>query len=187
MSLKKVLDKLEHHFEPGGRFERFYALYEAAATILYTPGEVTRADAHVRDSMDLKRTMIMVWLSVFPAMIYGWYNIGHQGVIALGQMYPDPAQLASFISSHWHYSLAQALGAEIGPGAGWGSMALIGAIFFLPIYITVFVVGGFWEVLFAIVRRHEVNEGFFVTSILFALIVPPELPLWQAALGITFG
>lgn len=62
-----------------------------------------------------------------------------------------------------------------------------GAVFFLPIHITVFIVGGFWEVLFAIVRKHEINEGFFVTSILFALIVPPTLPLWQAALGISFG
>lgn len=66
-------------------------------------------------------------------------------------------------------------------------MMTLGAVFFLPVYITVFLVGGFWEVLFAIVRKHEVNEGFFVTSILFALIVPPTLPLWQAAFGITFG
>lgn len=64
---------------------------------------------------------------------------------------------------------------------------LLGATYFLPIYATVFLVGGFWEVLFCMVRKHEVNEGFFVTSILFALIVPPTLPLWQAALGITFG
>ena len=71
--------------------------------------------------------------------------------------------------------------------AGIGSKMLIGAAHFLPIYLTVFLVGGFWEVLFAMVRKHEINEGFFVTSILFALIVPPELPLWQAALGITFG
>ena len=67
------------------------------------------------------------------------------------------------------------------------SMMTLGAVFFLPIYMTVFIVGGFWEVLFAIVRKHEINEGFFVTSILFALIVPPTLPLWQAALGICFG
>jgi Na+-transporting NADH:ubiquinone oxidoreductase subunit B len=66
-------------------------------------------------------------------------------------------------------------------------MMTLGAVFFLPIYITVFIVGGFWEVLFAIIRKHEINEGFFVTSILFALIVPPTLPLWQAALGISFG
>src|SRR5690606_4984311 len=71
--------------------------------------------------------------------------------------------------------------------AGWISMMTLGAVYFLPIYMTVFLVGGFWEVLFAIVRKHEINEGFFVTSILFALIVPPTLPLWQAAMGISFG
>ncbi|VTM86187.1 Na(+)-translocating NADH-quinone reductase subunit B [Raoultella ornithinolytica] len=76
---------------------------------------------------------------------------------------------------------------NFGPDAGWLSMMGLGAVFFLPIYLTVFIVGGFWEVLFAIVRKHEINEGFFVTSILFALIVPPTLPLWQAALGISFG
>ncbi len=71
--------------------------------------------------------------------------------------------------------------------AGVSGKMLFGAIYFLPIYATVFIVGGFWEVLFATVRKHEINEGFFVTSILFALIVPPTLPLWQAALGISFG
>ncbi len=64
---------------------------------------------------------------------------------------------------------------------------LLGAVYFLPIYAVVFLVGGFWEVLFAMIRGHEINEGFFITSILFALIVPPTIPLWQAALGITFG
>ncbi len=91
------------------------------------------------------------------------------------------------IASNWHYSVAQALGVSFAPDAGWLSMMMLGAVFFVPIYATVFLVGGFWEVLFAIVRKHEVNEGFFVTSILFALIVPPTMPLWQAALGISFG
>jgi Na+-transporting NADH:ubiquinone oxidoreductase subunit NqrB len=79
------------------------------------------------------------------------------------------------------------LGVSFAADAGWISMMTLGAIFFLPIYITVFLAGGFWEVLFAIVRKHEINEGFFVTSILFALVVPPTLPLWQAAMGISFG
>jgi Na+-transporting NADH:ubiquinone oxidoreductase subunit B len=76
------------------------------------------------------------------------------------------------IQSDWHYRLAQSLGVSFAPDAGWLSMMTLGAVFFLPIYITVFIVGGFWEVLFAIIRKHEINEGFFVTSILFALIVP---------------
>lgn len=91
------------------------------------------------------------------------------------------------IANDWHYALANALGINMSSEAGVLGKILFGAIFFLPIYATVFVVGGFWEVLFATVRKHEINEGFFVTSILFALIVPPTLPLWQAALGISFG
>lgn len=91
------------------------------------------------------------------------------------------------IANDWHYALANALGINMSSEAGVLGKMLFGTIFFLPIYATVFVVGGFWEVLFATVRKHEINEGFFVTSILFALIVPPTLPLWQAALGISFG
>lgn len=130
--------------------------------------------------------MILVWLAVFPAMFWGMYNVGLQTIPALHKLY-GAEQLQQVIASHWHYSVAQWLGVNFGPDAGWLSMMGLGAVFFLPIYLTVFIVGGFWEVLFAIVRKHEINEGFFVTSILFALIVPPTLPLWQAALGISFG
>jgi Na+-transporting NADH:ubiquinone oxidoreductase subunit B len=114
------------------------------------------------------------------------YNVGLQTIPALHKLY-GAEQLQQVIAGNWHYSIAQWLGVNFTPDAGWLSMMTLGAVFFLPIYITVFLVGGFWEVLFAIVRKHEVNEGFFVTSILFALIVPPTLPLWQAAFGITFG
>lgn len=114
------------------------------------------------------------------------YNVGLQTIPALHHMY-DAEQLAQVIQSDWHYRLAQSLGVSFAADAGWISMMTLGAVFFLPIYMTVFIVGGFWEVLFAIIRKHEINEGFFVTSILFALIVPPTLPLWQAAMGISFG
>lgn len=147
---------------------------------------MTKGAAHVRDAIDLKRMMIPVWFAVFPAMFWGMYNVGLQTIPALHHMY-DAQQLAQVIQSDWHYRLAQSLGVSFAADAGWLSMMTLGAVFFLPIYITVFVVGGFWEVLFAIIRKHEINEGFFVTSILFALIVPPTLPLWQAALGISFG
>ncbi|MEI8595006.1 NADH:ubiquinone reductase (Na(+)-transporting) subunit B [Photobacterium sp. Hal280] len=186
MSLKNYLEQIEHHFEPGGKHEKWFALYEAVATVLYTPGMVTRTGSHVRDSIDLKRIMIMVWLAVFPAMFWGMYNVGHQAVVALNHLYAGD-QLAAIIGGDWHYWLTESLGGTLGADAGWGSKMLLGATYFLPIYATVFIVGGFWEVLFCMVRKHEVNEGFFVTSILFALIVPPTLPLWQAALGITFG
>ncbi|PJG59045.1 NADH:ubiquinone reductase (Na(+)-transporting) subunit B [Aeromonas cavernicola] len=182
MSFKQLLEKMEHHFEPGGKYEKYYALFEAAYTLFYTPGSVTRNAAHVRDALDLKRMMIMVWLAVFPAMFWGMYNVGNQAIAAIAHL----GTVAG--ASSWQYTLATLLGASLDPAvAGVGSKMLIGATHFFPIYITVFLVGGFWEVLFAMVRKHEINEGFFVTSILFALIVPPDLPLWQAALGITFG
>ncbi|MGO2497670.1 MAG: NADH:ubiquinone reductase (Na(+)-transporting) subunit B [Vibrio litoralis] len=186
MGLKKFIEDIEPHFEPGGKHERWFALYEAAATLFYTPGTVTKRSSHVRDSVDLKRIMIMVWLAVFPAMFWGMYNTGHQAIVALNHMYSGE-QLATIISGDWHYWLTEMLGGTLTDQAGWGSMMLLGATYFLPIYAVVFAVGGFWEVLFCMIRKHEVNEGFFVTSILFALIVPPTLPLWQAALGITFG
>ena len=182
MGLKHFLEKIEPHFLPGGKHEKWYALYEAAATIFYTSGAVTRKAAHVRDALDSKRMMILVWLALFPAMFYGMYNVGVQ---AFGALTPDLLQ--QNIANDWHYALANALGINMSSEAGVLGKMLFGAIFFLPIYATVFVVGGFWEVLFATVRKHEINEGFFVTSILFALIVPPTLPLWQAALGISFG
>ena len=104
---------------------------------------------------------------------------------------PSGADLAaasySLFSADYHYALVQMLGGSLGTDAGIYSKMLIGAVYFLPIYIVVFIVGAFWEVLFCIVRHHDINEGFFVTSILFALIVPPTMPLWQAALGISFG
>ena len=182
MGLKHFLEKIEPHFLPGGKHEKWYALYEAAATIFYTQGTVTRKAAHVRDALDSKRMMIMVWMALFPAMFFGMYNVGAQAFSVL-----TPELLQHNIANDWHYSLASSLGINMAADAGILSKMLFGALFFLPIYAVVFIVGGFWEVLFATVRKHEINEGFFVTSILFALIVPPTLPLWQAALGITFG
>ncbi|MDA8622257.1 NADH:ubiquinone reductase (Na(+)-transporting) subunit B [Psychrosphaera sp.] len=179
MGLKSYLEKIEPNFEQGGKYEKFYALYEAAATIFYTPGLVNKGQTHVRDSVDLKRIMIMVWLALFPAMFFGMFNVGHQAADALSQGFA--------LGDSWQVGLFQTLGGSLTAESGWGMKMLYGACFFLPIYGTVFIVGGFWEVIFASVRKHEVNEGFFVTSILFALILPATIPLWQAALGITFG
>ncbi len=186
MGLKSLIHKLEPHFTEGGKFAKYYPLFEATATVFYTPGQVTRGGAHVRDAIDLKRLMILVWFAVFPAMFWGMYNVGQQAIPALSHLQAS-GQLEQAINGDWHYQLAQLLGVDLTATSGWFSMMSLGAIYFLPIYLTVFLVGGFWEVLFAIVRKHEINEGFFVTSILFALIVPPTLPLWQAAMGISFG
>jgi Na+-transporting NADH:ubiquinone oxidoreductase subunit B len=176
VGLRKVLDNFEHHFQEGGRFQKFYALYEVFDTFLYAPDSVTKSTAHVRDGVDLKRIMITVWLAAFPAMFYGMYNLGFQAneVLAAGQGVPG-----------WHGWLIELLGGYDASNL-WHCL-WFGAVFFLPIYITTFLVGITWEIIFAIKRGHEVNEGFFVTSILFALTCPPDMPLWQVALGISFG
>ena len=184
------LKKFSLLFTKGGLLSWFYPLYEGTFTFLYSSGRVTTGRTHVRDFSDLKRIMIIVWAAVFPAMFYGWYNIGNQTIMAIASL-PNAQEIAttsySLLSGDWHYALAQLLGASLGSDAGIYSMMVIGAVYFLPIYIVVFAVGGFWEVLFCIVHHKEINEGFFVTSIVFALVVPATMPLWQAALGISFG
>jgi Na+-transporting NADH:ubiquinone oxidoreductase subunit B len=176
--LREYIDHLEPHFEKGGKYEKWYALYEAVTTIFYTPGHVTKNASHVRDNIDLKRIMIFVWACTFPAMFWGMYNIGYQTVGAM-----DVTGVTALEGLRgWVMDL---MGIEYSKDI-FNSM-FIGALYFVPIYATAFIVGGFWEVVFASVRGHEINEGFFVTSILFALILPPEIPLWQAALGISFG
>ena len=179
-SLREYIDHLEPHFEKGGKYEKWYALYEATTTILYTPGHVTRSAAHVRDSIDLKRIMIFVWICTFPAMFWGMYNVGYQAVDAMNAS----GNLASGLGGvrGWMMDL---FGVQYSKDVL--SAMFIGSLYFIPIYATAFIVGGFWEVLFASIRKHEINEGFFVTSILFALILPPDIPLWQVALGISFG
>lgn len=175
MGLRSLFDKMEPHFEKGGKYEKWYALYEAVDTIFYSPKSVTKTTSHVRDGIDLKRIMITVWMCTFPAMFFGMWNVGFQANTAIA------AGLGS-VPTDWHSWFF--IGHD---PANWLHNLVYGAAYFIPVYATTFIVGGFWEVLFATVRRHEVNEGFFVTSILFALIVPPDIPLWQVALGISFG
>ena len=176
--LRNFIEHLEPHFEKGGKYEKWYALFEAATTLFFTPGHVTNNASHVRDNIDLKRIMIFVYFCTFPAMFVGLYNIGFQAVDAM-------ATTGVTSLEGWRGWVMQVFGVAYSNDIL--NAMFIGALYFLPIYITAFVVGGFWEVLFATVRGHEINEGFFVTSVLFALIVPPDIPLWQVALGISFG
>ena len=176
--MRKLLDRFESDFHPGGKWEKLYPLFEAIDTFLYKPKSTTKNSSHVRDNIDLKRVMITVWLATFPAMFFGMWNIGFQA--------------NSIMADIGMTSQEGIRGAIIGLLAGydatsiWDNM-IHGAAYFLPIYITAFVVGITWEIIFATVRKHEVNEGFFVTSILFSLSCPPDLPLWMVAIGISFG
>ncbi|MFA0811988.1 NADH:ubiquinone reductase (Na(+)-transporting) subunit B [Microbulbifer epialgicus] len=176
--LRKFLDSIEPKFHKGGKFEKLYALFEAIDTALFQPADKTRTTSHVRDGIDLKRIMITVWACAMIPAFYGMWNIGFQAnTILEGMTNPE--------LSGWRHAIIGAVSAY-NPASLWDNF-VYGAMYFLPIYIVTFAVGIFWEVLFASVRGHEVNEGFFVTSILFALACPPDLPLWMVAMGISFG
>jgi Na+-transporting NADH:ubiquinone oxidoreductase subunit B len=178
MWLRDVLDNIEPHFEKGGRFEKFYSVYEMVDTIFYSPGHVTKTSSHVRDAVDMKRVMTTVWWCAFFPMFAGMYYAGLQANLAMDEMGVESLE-------GWRGVLLE-LVAGYDADSIWDCL-VYGAMFYVPIYMVVFVVGGLWEVVIATIRGHEVNEGFFVTSILFSLIVPASLPLWQAALGISFG
>ncbi|MFT7684882.1 MAG: Na+-transporting NADH:ubiquinone oxidoreductase subunit B [Candidatus Azotimanducaceae bacterium] len=178
MSLRKFLDNIEPEFESGGKYERWYALYEAVDTILYSPGNVTKSASHVRDAVEIKRVMTTVWLCAFFPMFAGMYFVGAQALGAMDQMGIE--SLAG-----WRGWIVELL-AGYEAGNSWHRL-VYGAVYFVPIYMVTFAVGAFWEVTFAVKRGHEITEGFFVTSILFALTLPATIPLWQVAIGISFG
>jgi Na+-transporting NADH:ubiquinone oxidoreductase subunit B len=179
-ALRNALDQVGHHFEKGGRFARFFPLYEAVDTFFYTPSEITKSGAHVRDAIDLKRMMIMVVISALPCVLMAMYNTGLQANLAV-----NPAKVAELVG--WRHDVLRMLGVGYS-AASFGANVVHGALYFLPLYIVTMVVGLSWEAAFSIIRGHGgINEGFFVTGILFPLILPPTTPLWQAALGISFG
>ncbi len=176
MGLRDFFDRIEPNFLKGGKWERLFPVYEMVESFIYTPKTVTTVAPHARSYVDMKRIMTYVVLSTIPAIIMGLYNVGLQVNTAIGL----------YGASGWRASIIEFLGIGFDPANPIANF-LHGALYFLPIYITTLVVGGLWEVLFATVRRHEVNEGFLVTSMLYALILPPSTPLWQVALGISFG
>ena len=177
--LRRQLDRMAPLFDRGGRFEKFNALFEMVDTFFYTPADVTPGAPHLRDAIDLKRVMIIVVVAVLPCAVFGMWNTGFQANTVIEQF-----GLAG--ASGWRGSLLNFLGVGYNPASALGNIAH-GSLYFLPIYVVTLAAGGFWEALFAGVRNHEVNEGFFVTSMLYALILPATTPLWQVALGITFG
>ena len=178
--LRKLLDSVEPLFEPDkGKLGRFYPLYEALDTFLYTPKDTTKNAAHVRDALDLKRMMVMVVVALTPCIFMAMWNTGRNANLAITGM-EGVTQL-----ENWQSSLLESMGFGFEPT--FLNNIVHGAMYFLPVYIVCMTVGGLWEVLFSIVRKHEVNEGFLVTGMLFPLTLPPTIPLWQVAIGISFG
>ncbi len=175
---RKFLDRQEKHFTEG-KLSGLYYLYEVIDCFFYTSGKVTKSSPHVRDVMDLKRMMITVIYALVPVILMAMYNTGLQANLGLMQ-----AGDSAFLS--WQGQVVQWLGVGFNPENIFANF-IHGALYFLPVYIVTMAVGGFWEVLFACVRKHEVHEGFLVTGMLFPLILPPTIPYWQVALGISFG
>lgn len=177
--LKDLLAKQEPLFLKGGKLEKFYPLYEAGETFLFTPGKVTKSGAHVRDFMDLKRVMFVVIIALLPAIFMAMYNTGYQANAAM-------AKLGLAEIPNWRGWVMGLLGLGVNPASFMDNL-IHGALYFLPVYIVTMTAGGIAEVIFAIVRKHEVNEGFLVTGMLFPMIVPPDIPYWQVAMGVLFG
>jgi Na+-transporting NADH:ubiquinone oxidoreductase subunit B len=180
--LRTMLDRLHPHFDKGGRFEKLYPAFEAIDTFLYTPGQVSKGATHVRDAIDLKRMMSMVVVALIPCTLMAMWNAGYQANRAIAEL----TAAGIPVSYTWQHSVHTALGLGHNPGSIVDCF-VYGALFFLPIYIVCMAVGGTCEAIFSIVRGHEINEGFLVTGLLFPLVLPPNLPLYQVALGIAFG
>ena len=160
--LRRMLDKAEPLFVKGGRYERFHAFYEMVDTLFYSPPDVSRSSPHIRDAIDLKRVMIIVVFAATPTALIGMWNVGFQANTAMAAMGIEAMP-------GWRETLLGLLLVGHDPGSLYDNL-MLGLSYFLPIYIVTMAAGGFWEVLFAGVRNHEVNEGFFVTSFLYALI-----------------
>ena len=178
MRLRSFLDDIAPSFEKGGRFEALYPAYEAIDTALYTPASATAGASHVRDGLNLKRVMITVWLCAFLPVFVGSYFIGlnaNEAMQTLGMTSVD----------NWRGILLNGI-VSFDPNSVWDCL-IHGLAYFIPLYIVVFVAGIAFEIWFASKRGHEVNEGYFVTSILFTLSLPPSIPLWMAAVGVIFG
>ena len=179
MSIRSYFNSIEPHFERGGKYEKYYPIFEMIETIFFTSNTVTKVAPHARSFVDMKRVMTYVVISTIPCVFWALYNTGFQTNSAL-------ASLGSIGETGWRISLLQMTGLGLDPQSLLSNITH-GLLYFLPIYLTTLIAGGICEVTFATIRGHEVNEGFLVSSMLFALTLPASTPLWQVALGIAFG
>ena len=157
MGLRKFIDKIKPNFEEGGKLYCFHSFFDAMETFFYVPNKVTINGAHVRDAVDMKRNMIYVLIALIPCFLFGTWNIGYQHFTSHGEV------------------------ATLMQNFGYGLMKI------LPLYIVSYVVGLGIEIIFAQVRKEEVNEGFFVTGFLIPLIMPADVPLWMLAIAVAFA
>jgi Na+-transporting NADH:ubiquinone oxidoreductase subunit B len=156
-ALRKYIDKIKPQFEKGGRFEKLHSTFDAFETFLFVPNKVTERGTHIRDSIDMKRTMSLVVFAMIPTLLFGMWNVGHHHFMATAQE-----------GTFWQIF-------------GYGFMKVI------PIVVVSYVVGLGLEFMFAQIRGHEVNEGFLVTGMLIPLVCPPDVPLWMVAVATAFA
>jgi Na+-transporting NADH:ubiquinone oxidoreductase subunit B len=156
-SLRKFIDKIKPNFEKGGRYEKFSATFEAFETFLFVPDKVTFSGSHIRDSIDMKRTMSVVIIALIPALLFGMYNAGYQHFLSTGET-----------GTFWQIF-------------GFGFLQV------LPLIVVSYVTGLAIEFVFAQVRGHEVNEGFLVSGMLIPLVMPVDVPLWMVAVSTAFA
>jgi len=177
--LRRFFDRIAPRFAKGGPWERWSPLFEATDTFLFHSRRVTAAAPHIRDAVDYKRIMITVIIALIPCVVMALWNTGYQANSSLREM-------GLVLVPGWRGAVMGWLGFGCDP-ASHASNLFLGGLYFLPIYLVTVVVGSFWEGVFNLVRGHEISEAFLVTSLLFPLTLPPTVPLWQVALGISFG
>jgi Na+-transporting NADH:ubiquinone oxidoreductase subunit B len=157
--LRKLLDTIKPGFEAGGKLEKFHALFDAVETLLFVPDKVTKSGSHIRDAIDMKRTMIIVVLAMVPALLFGMWNVGH----------------------FYYLSVGEAAQKTLMQTFGYGFLKV------LPVIIVSYATGLTLEIFFAQIRKHEVPEGFFVTGMLIPLVLPVDIPLWMVVVATAFA
>ena len=156
-ALRKQIDKIKPQFMPGGRFGMLHSTFDAFETFLFVPNKTTFRGSHIRDHIDMKRTMSIVVLAMLPPLLFGIWNVGFQHYKSFGQTMP---LIDNFIFGIWKV---------------------------LPIIIVSYLTGLAIEFIFAQIRKHEVNEGFLVSGMLIPLVMPPDVPLWMVAVSTAFA
>ena len=175
--LDTFLQKIEPLFSKGGKLEKYYPLFEATDSFLFGASGTTDTAPHVRDAIDFKRIMVIVIIALIPCTFMAMWNTGYQTNLAL-------QSLSITSPPGWRGEIMAVIGCS---PESFIANFVHGALYFLPIYLVIVVVGSVWEGLFNLIRGHEISEAFLVTSLLFTLTLPPTIPLWQAAVGISFG